>query len=120
MATNEQELPPGTDNERVLSDYCVAMCDGRCCRRIGLRIRPQGMMKELIKTHYGTQIDEVRITLHHRCPHLTDDGLCDLWNEDPELDERPDFCKNFLCVKARNRWLEVDAGGDGDVEIVLE
>lgn len=66
-------------------------------------------MQELLRVHYGTEIKEVKFMLHHRCPHLTEEGRCDLWNEDPELDTRPEFCKNFLCGRAQKRRLEFDA-----------
>lgn len=67
-------------------------------------------MLGLLRVHYGTDVEEIKVEVHHRCPQLTEDGLCKLWNEDPEKDTRPEFCKNFLCDLAKRRMIWVEAG----------
>lgn len=89
---------------RNISPICLN-CDGRCCKAIDLIIRPAPKMKELIGIHYGRDpetIETIQIGLHHICPHLQDDGLCALWDEDPEKDRRPEYCQEYLCEKAQN------------------
>ena len=59
-------------------------------------------MRELMKAHYGRNIETVRFTVHHKCEHLMVDGRCDLWAEDEVMDARPQICKEFMCEKAEN------------------
>jgi len=47
----------------------------------------------------------LRFKLLHTCPHLTEQGLCDLWREDPAEDHRPDLCKTYTCEKMENPGL---------------
>jgi len=103
----------GMDAERRITDFC-SICNADCCRKIGFIVKPQGAMADLVSVHYGTEIKEIKFVIHHDCPHLTEDNKCDLWHEDPAKDERPEYCKNYLCTDARNRRLNFDAYPERD------
>ena len=93
--------------KRNISPICQH-CDGDCCKAINLIIKPAPKMKELLSVHYGRMIDEiemVQVSLKHRCPHLGTHGRCGLWNEDPEKDQRPEYCREYLCEKAQQPGL---------------
>ena len=90
--------------KRNISAVCES-CNGDCCKAINLIIKPAPKMRELLGIHYGRDpdsIEQIQVGLHHRCPHLLDDGKCALWNADPALDERPEYCQEYLCDKAQN------------------
>lgn len=90
--------------DRQISKVCER-CNGDCCKAINLIIKPAPKMKELLGIHYGWETDDietVQITLKHTCPHLLPDGRCDLWHADPEQDQRPPYCQEYLCDKALN------------------
>ena len=90
--------------ERNISSACE-YCDGDCCKMINLIIKPAERTKELFAIHYGrdpADIDTIQVGIKHRCPHLGMNGKCGLWNADPELDQRPEYCQAYLCEKARN------------------
>lgn len=112
---SKTQLPPCTEAEKIVDDFCLA-CGGKCCKHFTIIAKPGEMMRGLLGAHYGTEVQEVKFHVKHVCPHLSDDGLCDLWNEDAELDTRPDFCKNFLCDRARSRTILVECG-EQDIEI---
>jgi len=106
----------GAEEGRVTTDYCTQCCDAECCRKIGFIVKPQGAMADLVRVHYGTEIKEIKFVIHHTCPHLTEDNLCDLWHEDPEKDRRPEYCKNYLCTLAKNKRINFDAYPEGGSE----
>jgi hypothetical protein len=112
----EAKRPPGVDEGRTLSDYCLAACDADCCRKIGFVVKPNDLMRGLLQAHYGTDIEQVRFTLRHDCPHL-DGNVCTLWDKDEEKDARPEFCRNFLCGRAREKRIELDAFDDVEIEL---
>lgn len=116
---SEEQEPRHVSDGRIIDDYCVTNCNGDCCKKLGFIIKPQPLMAEMLRFHYGTDIKEIKFVIHHRCPYLDEDNLCTLWDADPEKDTRPDFCKRFLCERARRKRLEVDAGSGGDVTIHL-
>lgn len=90
--------------ERITSPVCLT-CDGNCCKRIAIQIAPGKNMREMLEVHYGRPVELLRMKLLHTCPHLTEDGLCDLWHEDPEQDRRPTLCKTYTCEKIDNPGL---------------
>ena len=90
--------------ERNISPVCLD-CNGDCCKAINLIIKPAPRMKQLLGIHYGRDpesIEQVQVSLHHVCPHLLENGRCALWHEDPEQDQRPEYCQSYLCDKALN------------------
>jgi len=90
--------------ERITSPACLG-CDGYCCHKISVQIEPGKRLRELLEVHYGRPVEMMRFKLLHSCPHLTDEGLCDIWHEDPEQDKRPDLCKTYTCEKMENPGL---------------
>jgi len=109
--TIEADLPGGVAPGRQVDDFCKA-CGGQCCKHFSIIARPGELMRGLLGVHYGCEVKEIKFEIRHTCPHLRDDGLCELWNEDPEKDNRPDFCKNFLCDRAKRKMIVIQAGGD--------
>ena len=90
--------------DRQLSDICTN-CPGMCCQAIKLNVKPGDKMRQLLGVHYGRNpdsIEVVQVQLHHRCPHQDDNGKCDLWRENPEEDQRPPYCQEYLCDMALN------------------
>jgi Fe-S-cluster containining protein len=65
-------------------------CDAPCCRALVLNLRPQESMRELLKAHYGRDIDLVTVTLNHTCEKLVD-NRCTIY------EERPQQCRDFIC-----------------------
>jgi len=104
--------------KRNISPVCET-CDGDCCKAINLMIKPAPLMQQLLGVHYGRDpesIEMVQVGLKHRCPHLMDNGKCELWHEDPEQDQRPEYCQMYLCDKAKNPGVlivEVEELGNG-------
>ena len=89
---------------RRISDVCQS-CDGDCCKALNIISRPGDKMRALLGLHYGREpesIERVQIRIYHRCPHLMEDGKCDLWHEDPAQDQRPPYCQEYLCDMALN------------------
>ena len=82
----------------------VEVCQAcqRCCRQLAIGLPLGDKMAELFNAHYERDVDKARFVIHHKCAHLTDDGLCDLWHEDEAQDRRPQICKEFMCEKAEN------------------
>jgi len=97
-------------SERVISDYC-SICPGRCCTHLDFKVRVSARNRELLAAHYGTEIQELSFKVHHRCPHLLDDGRCDLWRADPAEDKRPAVCQNTLCGRAKQRRIVFEVEG---------
>jgi len=92
--------------ERKTSPACLH-CGGDCCKKLAVQVHVGGNMKEMLFAHYGRDVEVLRFKLRHTCPHLTDDGLCELWHEDPEQDNRPVLCKTYMCEKADNPGLMI-------------
>mgnify|MGYP006287107247 CR=1 FL=1 len=112
------ELPGGVADHRQISEFCKA-CGGQCCKHFSIISRPGELMRGLLEVHLGYpkgSIRGIKFHVRHICPHLDEEGLCDLWHEDEEKDERPDFCKNFLCSRAKNGLIVIEAG-DQSIEI---
>jgi Fe-S-cluster containining protein len=95
--------------ERKLSAACQ-YCDGDCCKAINFLMKPPRRIAELVGAHYGRdpdEIDTIQIAVKHRCMYLTNGGKCSLFHEDPEKDQRPDYCKEYLCDKAKTPGLMI-------------
>jgi len=77
----------------------VEICQecGRCCNRLSVGVNLPERLRELFMVHYGREVERARFIVHHRCPHLDEHNLCDLWKADPERDERPAICQEFMC-----------------------
>ena len=110
-----QKLPQGMAAERQIDDFCLS-CDGRCCKHFTIKMKPNELMRGLISVHMGTAVDWVKFHVKHVCRELDDDGRCKLWHEDEKKDARPDFCKNFLCDRAKERMIVIECG-DQDIEV---
>jgi Fe-S-cluster containining protein len=82
----------------------VEICQAcqRCCNRLSVGVNLPERLQELMAVHYGREVTRARFIVHHRCPHLDADGLCDLWKDDPALDGRPAICQEFMCEQVEN------------------
>jgi len=73
---------------------------GECCRKVGFIVQPQKKMLDLLVAH-GLIKDgdkQLKLTVWHDCQHLVWDGefaSCAIY------DDRPEFCSDFLCPRAR-------------------
>jgi len=71
---------------------------GECCKKLTLEVNiAESVLCDLFKIHYNKDADVVAIRINHRCPHLGDDSLCQLYG-DPR---RPDFCSEWYCDAAK-------------------
>ena len=95
--------------ERIMAPVEVCQSCGRCCNQISVSVALGDGVADLFKAHYGRDVDKARFLINHRCKHLTSENLCDLWDEDEALDQRPDICKEYMCERAKNpRMLVLD------------
>lgn len=87
--------------ERRQSDKRICqICGAACCHKLSIVVNVPDRMAELLRVHYGQEdANKARFTVYHKCPHLDKDNLCDLWKADPEKDERPAICQEFMCDK---------------------
>lgn len=77
---------------------------GECCRRINFFVPLQDPLASLFSAHYNRDVQQVGVFIDHRCHHLRDDHLCDIYNE------RPDFCRMHTCQN--DGTVIVVAGGE--------
>ena len=86
--------------ERRQADKAICQtCGAACCHKLSILVNMRPRLAELFAVHYGQQADKARFTVYHKCPHLGEDNLCDLWAADPEQDKRPAICQEFMCEK---------------------
>jgi len=76
-------------------------CQGACCKALLLNPKGTGKLdEEFLKTR-GLKTDtDGRIIIPHKCQHLTEDGLCDIY------EQRPAACRLYKpgckeCLLAR-------------------
>ena len=64
---------------------------GECCKSLSFYLVK---ITEEQKYYYETHGCEVRgdeVIVPNRCPHLTEENICDIW----ETEEYPEICRNF-------------------------
>ena len=71
-------------------DFECQKC-GECCNRVNFFVPMKGELAEVLSAHYGRPIDRVGILIEHRCNHLTDENLCDIYKD------RPAYCRQHRC-----------------------
>jgi len=90
-------------SEANTSALCES-CPSRCCKHFAVWVKPNDEMLGLIEAHYGREdLKRIKVHVYHRCQHLTDDDLCDVYG----TDEQPEFCREFLCGPAKNGVMEL-------------
>lgn len=79
---------------------------GECCKWLMFdisNIKERRMYLEYWKAH-GCKIEGNSILVPMRCPHLTDDNLCDIH------DKKPLLCKIFRGQKSDKFWIPKGCG----------
>jgi Fe-S-cluster containining protein len=68
---------------------------GNCCKTFDVNLIPPDMVIELLKAHYGREVDRIWIRAKHQCEQLVEDGKgkykCLIYKN------RPEICKNYVC-----------------------
>jgi len=64
-----------------------------CCKALNFAVQLGEDGKELWAAHYGHAVENVSVTVKHRCKHLNADDRCDIYAK------RPRFCRRHQCTK---------------------
>lgn len=87
------------------TDLCQD-CDGHCCKHFSITVRPGDKMLDLVRVHFGRDdVERIKLHVYHRCEQLDAEGKCSIWDSP----DRPQFCREFICVEARTNLLEINA-----------
>ena len=86
------------DRKEANVEICQ-LCGAACCHKLAIQVNLPDRLGELFAIHYGQKTSKARFTIYHRCPHLGEDNLCELWGPDAETDQRPPICQEFMCEK---------------------
>ena len=74
------------------------MC-GDCCEYRTTVVSIKSNYKKYLQAHYGNEYnktfpkDEIGFITEHRCKQLTEDNLCRIH------DNKPEICKRYFCLK---------------------
>lgn len=72
-------------------------CGDECCTEYTIYGYTDEDFIEFLKAHYGVEVIEaVQLKIPHRCIHLTDEGLCDIY------ENRPKMCREYQCKKMKS------------------
>jgi len=86
---------------------------GNCCKGFALDIQPKNVNLEnitLLEIHDVPVKEGFTLFVPHRCKHLTDESLCDIW------ENRPQVCRNYFCEgEKRGPHHRVESGFEEDI-----
>ena len=70
---------------------------GNCCKTLDLNLVPPKEVLEILKAHYGREVDRIWIRAIHECKQLETDSKnpgkykCKIYKK------RPQICQNHMC-----------------------